>query len=814
MTMTTSPPVPKHLYAATRGQRLANWLMDRKWLTFTLVALPTLLMALAIPNIQVYSRFADLLPGSHEFIRNYNRMKATFGGANVVAMSLEVTAPDADIFTTATLGKIRLLTNELDLIHGVNHYQVASIAHPKIRRVFTAAGGLIKSEPVLPRVLPTTEAGLKKLREESLNNDIIYGSYLSTDGRAALLVASFDEERLNYQEIHTRLQQLKTQVEADGQTRLFVAGEPMLKGWIYHYAPEISAIFGVTFVVMTLLLWLHFRSWSGVIVPLLGTALSAAWGLGFVGWMGFNLDPLVLVVPILISARTASHCVQMMERYYDEVRLGRDRETAVRVSMGELIVPATIAIFTDAAGLLVLAVSSMPVIAKMGYFCAVWSASNLLTVAVLVPLVMSVLPVPKLERGSGTRQLPARLMNKLGVFLIGRRATLLIFGATALLSLGSVYFGWSPPLGESKPGTPLLFPDSEYNIAAAHIASRFAGANQLSIYFEGDRAERMWDPAVMQMMQSFSRYMADTRNYGGTRDVPQLLRAINRLYHYDDPRWSVLPTTERDIGNMLFMYQVGSPVPRVILEYMDQEARTANFVIFYKDATGKTVHQAVAAAQRFFETHQVAGVTPRFAGGIVGLTVAANEETKASDLKMTGLIITLVMLSVMVTYRSFVAGILVFIVLALAVMMNRAFMTLRDIGLNVNTMPVTAVGVGLGVDYAIYMLDRLKEEVKHRSLDDAIVVSMRTTGAAVLFTAVMVIAGIVWWIPGSSLRFNSEMALLLCMLLTSNMIGAVTIIPLLVRVLRPRFILDAQRDESATVADRAHEHAAAVAASK
>ena len=193
--------------------------------------------------------------------------------------------------------------------------------------------------------------------------------------------------------------------------------------------------------------------------------------------------------------------------------------------------------------------------------------------------------------------------------------------------------------------------------------------------------------------------------------------------------------------------------------------------------------------------------------------MAANEETKASDLKMTGLIITLVMLSVMVTYRSFVAGILVFIVLALAVMMNRAFMTLRDIGLNVNTMPVTAVGVGLGVDYAIYMLDRLKEEVKHRSLDDAIVVSMRTTGAAVLFTAVMVIAGIVWWIPGSSLRFNSEMALLLCMLLTSNMIGAVTIIPLLVRVLRPRFILDAQRDESATAADRAREHAAVVAAS-
>jgi predicted RND superfamily exporter protein len=153
-----------------------------------------------------------------------------------------------------------------------------------------------------------------------------------------------------------------------------------------------------------------------------------------------------------------------------------------------------------------------------------------------------------------------------------------------------------------------------------------------------------------------------------------------------------------------------------------------------------------------------------------------------------------------------------FIVLALAVMMNRAFMTMRDIGLNVNTMPVTSVGVGLGVDYALYMLDRIKEEVKHRSLNDAIVVSMRTTGAAVLFTAIMVIAGIAYWIPGSSLRFNSEMALLLNMLMISNMIGAVTVIPLMVKVFKPKFVTENHVDETETERDRAQGGAWGVAA--
>ena len=786
----------------TRGQAIANWLMDRKWISFAIICVPTILLALHIPKIEVYSRFADLLPAKHEYIKNYNRMKQTFGGANVVTMAVEVTDKNADIFTTDTLTKIKTLTEQVDLIPGVNHYQVASIAHPKIRRIRTTAGGLIKSEPVLPKDLPKDAVGLKKLREESFNNDIVYGTYISTDGKAALILAGFDEERLNYTQIHTRLQELKKDIEADGKTRLYVAGEPMLKGWIFFHSKELKKIFGVTGLVMVILLWYHFGSITGVVVPTLGTGLSAVWGLGFVGWMGYNLDPLILVVPILISARTASHCVQMMERYYDEIRLGRPKEAAVRTAMGELILPASLGIIADAFGLLVLALSSMPMIAKLGYYCAFWGTSNLVTVAILVPLVMSLLPAPTVTRQEEHKHLPSRLMHNLGMFLVGPKATAVVLGGAALLAVWSFYFGWHVQIGESKPGSPILFPQSEYNVSAAFIADKFAGANQLSIYFEGDKSHRMKDPKVVATMEEFGRYMADTFNYGGTREIPHLVRSINRLYHYDDPRWSIIPKEQKDIGNTLFMYEAGASMPGVILEYMDLEGKTANFVVFYKDATGKTVQGSIDAAKKFLATHPMEGVTPRFAGGIIGTTAAANEETALSDLKMTVSIITLVTLLIIVAYRSLFAGAMVFVLLILCVMTNRAFMTMRDIGLNVNTLPVTSVGIGVGVDYAIYMLDRLKEEMRHRSLLDGIVTSMRTTGAAILFTALTVLAGIIYWIPGSSLRFNSEMALLLSLLLTSNMVGAITLIPLLVRVFKPKFVMESHVDESDTERDR------------
>ena len=779
------------------GHRLANWFLDHRLLTITVVLIPSLLLAYALPTIEVYSRFADLLPAKHGYIKNYNRMKQTFGGANVVTMSLEVTG-EGDIFTLPTLNKIKHVTEEVDIIQGVNHYQVASIAHPKIRRIRTTSGGMIKSEPVLPRDIPDDPDVLKQLREESFNNDIVYGTYISADGRAALILAGFDEERLDYNKIFSRLKELKTEVEADGDTALFIAGEPMLKGWIYYHSSELALIFSVTLGVMVLLLFLHFRSVAGVVVPMLGTGLASIWGLGLVGWLGYNLDPLILVVPILISARTASHCVQMMERYHDEIRLGHTRDASVRKSMGELLVPASIAIFTDAGGLLVLAVSSIPIIAKLGIFCSFWSLSNLITVTILVPLVLSYIPPPKVSREEEHKHVYSRIMSSWSVFLTSPRAGVLIFGVAGIVILSGIWFAKDAVVGENKPGSPILFQESEYNIAASKIAGKFAGANQFSIYFESEEAHTMKKPEVVEVMEEFGRHMSNAVNYGGTRDIPNLVRSINRLYHYDDPRWSLVPATQRDVGNTLFMYEAGAAIPGVILEYMDLEGRTANFVVFFKDATGPTVFAAIDAANEFLDANPIEGVTPRFAGGIIGTTAAANQEVQQSELLQTLLIMVVVMTSVMITYRSITAALLVFVVLALAVLINRAYMGFRGIGLNVNTLPVTAVGIGIGVDYAIYMLDRIREEVRHRDIDDAVRVALSTTGAAVLFTAVTVVAGIFYWIPGSSLRFNSEMAMLLSLLMVSNMIGAISLLPLLVKVFKPSFVMKTHLDDADT----------------
>lgn len=205
----------------------------------------------------------------------------------------------------------------------------------KIRNVKTLPGGLIRSYPVLPAEIPTSPQELASLKLEMFNNDIVYNQYISGDGKAALVLAGFNEERLDYREIHRELMRLKHDVE-DGNTVLYIAGEPMLKGWVWYFTNELYDIFTVTVLLMFVPLVFYFRRLYSVVVPFLGAIIQPIWGLGMVGLLGYNLDPLILVIPLLISSRAISHSVQMTERYFEDLEDSGDNLHAAETAFRDL----------------------------------------------------------------------------------------------------------------------------------------------------------------------------------------------------------------------------------------------------------------------------------------------------------------------------------------------------------------------------------------------------------------------------------------------------------------------------------------------
>jgi uncharacterized protein len=562
----------------------------------------------------------------------------------------------------------------------------------------------------------------------------------------------------------------------------------MLKGWVWFHTGELALIFSVTALFVLVTLVLYFQRLYGWLLPVIGVATQTIWGLGFIGFIGYNLDPLILVVPVLISARAASHAVQMIERYFEELEADGDRERAVSRMFEEIIVPGAIGIVTDAAGILVLSVATIPLIRKLAFFGAFWSFSNLFTILMMVPLLLKHLPTPRRT----THYVPhfmSSLLGTLGRFCAYSPRRWIVLAVTGVILVFGFNQAIRTPIGETEAGSPLLWPNSHFNVSSRMLNKEFAGANQLVIYLDGKAPNTLKDPAVLAVLESFRRYMLELPEAGGSRDIPTLVRSVNRLYHYDDPKWAVIPPDAASVGNMVFMYEAGAPVPGVILEYMDFQAEDGQIVFFFKDARGDTIRTAIDRAKAFVAAHPLENLEFRFAGGNIGTTAALNEEIEYSHYANTSLILFSIFILVWLAYQSLTAALLVTVTLISATVVGALYIALKGIGININTLPVAAIGMGVGVDYTLYVIDRIRQE--HGRLGDfgqAILRALGTSGMAVTFTATTLVTGVLPWYFISSLRFSAEMALLLSLVLVANWLAAITVVPILVSYVRPKFV--------------------------
>jgi predicted RND superfamily exporter protein len=772
--------------------RYVTALMDWRRSIIALVLVTTAFFALQLPGLKMYSEFSDLLPQNHPYIQLHNEIRDVFGGANVVLLCLAV--EQGDIFTTEVLDTLHRITQDVDLLPGVDHNQLASLTHQKIRKIWITETGTVLSEPFYnPLKPPQSEEALAALRQDVVASPQVYGRLVAPNLQAALVTAHFHEGRLDYPQIFAGLQKIRTTYTRPG-LRLYATGQPVLMGWVYYYVTELFFIFALTGVVIVGLLTYYLRRLFGVIAPLFCTALSACWGLGFCSLLGYNLDPLTLVIPVLISARAVSHAVQFIERFYEELERYGNAEQASRATMAEMFLPGLLGIATDATGLAFIAVGAFPLNTKLAYYTAFWASSIAVTVVVLLPLVLSYLPLPRdiqLRHNALRRILPpvARLCTH-------PRSAWGIVGVSAVLFVVGTYFSTGLVVGTARPGSPILYPDSDYNRSAEFINRQFPGSEELFVVAETPQPGGIKEPSVLRYLEQFQHSMMDDPEVGGTKSVVDLVKLVNQINHQDDPKWALIPEDAAFVGGVLFSYMASSPVPGALDEYVDAHERQANVVFYYKDHRGPTIARAIDRIKAFIAAHPNEAVTLRLAGGLIGVTAAMNEEIVASNVIIGALALVSVFVFVVWGYRSVTAALLVCTPLALATVWGEAFLALMGIGLNVNTAPVAAVGIGVGVDYAIYIMDRIKQEyTRLGSLPEAAAAAITTSGMAVVFTASTLIGGIIFWALLSSLRFQAEMSLLLSVLMLANMVSAMLLLPALTVLVRPAFIVRSRPQE-------------------
>ncbi|MBM4242479.1 MAG: hypothetical protein FJ148_01515 [Deltaproteobacteria bacterium] len=762
------------------------------------VALVTVFFCYSLKDMRLNTDFFDFYPRQHPYIKIYNEFRRMFGSANV--LQIIVKKKNGDIYNPDTLQKIDRVTKFIIETKGVVPYQILSIASPKMKSINSFRGAVQIREVYYPGV-PRTQEDAERVRFAVYSTKGIHGVYVAEDDTAALVTAGFWEEALDFNYMHERLEQLKQQ-EGDADHEILITGFPYLFTSVMRYAPQVLLVFVLTFISLGILLYVYFRTWTGIWVPLFSGLLSSIWGLAFGTLLGFNLDPLVLVVPIFLTARALSHSVQSMDRYHDEFyRLG-DKHQAIVVSYGALFPPAMASIITDGLGILLVAVAPIPLIQKVALFAAFWIVSIFISVVTLHPIILSYIDPPPPPTGEEHNRLSERFYTAVtdGVIWASegwRRWAVIVL--TAVLGIGSFALGRNLKVGDMTPGAALLFEDHPYNQAYDYLDHHFLGSNQLIAIADTKSPDQIKTRVPLEMMEEFGEEMEQVEGAALSVSVVNIVKQLARLYHEGDPKWGFIPDNPKNIAQLFYTFtQSGSAGD--LDRFIDPSYQFGTIVTLFRGHSNRLINNAIHQAKEFAGKADSPGISFRLAGGMFGILAAVNEKVEESYWTTLALVFSVVAFCLYLTYGSLTATAILMIPVVFSQFLCEAVMVIFNIDMNVNSLPVAAAGAGVGVDYGIYHFSRILDCFDEgRDVDDAVDYATATTGKAIIFTASTMFAGTIFWFF-SSLKFQAQMGVLLALLMTLNTYGGLVVVPALVKVIRPKFLIkrrDAARERMA-----------------
>jgi uncharacterized protein len=770
--------------------RAIEWLIrQRIWVVGTVLAI-TLAMGYLAARIEVKTVFSDLLPRNHPYIKVNNQFKQTFGGSNMVSIMLEV--DKGDVFQMKVLERVQKITKDLQRVSNVDSYQIVSLASKKIKEVRASTDG-IESRPLMWPNLPNGAAEIAVLKEAVLNNPLVFGAYVSRDMKATLITVDFVDTGIDYSKVYRQISAITEAAQGEG-VKVSVVGEPMLYGIVNHYLSETVRIFLITVAALVALLLLITRSWHGTLLPLVAGVLSACWALGAARLMGFHLDPLVIVIAFLITAQAISNSVQLVARFDDEVAQGSpSAAAAAKVALQNLFKPGLLAVVADAGCVLVVALTPIPMLQKISYIGTVWVFSIVVSALLMTPVLLSwfstsarkVHPLnitPLLER-----------VLAIGIAIVSSRWRYTVLAATGTLFVLTGIYAFNLKVGDANPGSPILWPDSRYNLDAATINGKFQGSDRMFIVVSGKNDGALKEPVVLKWMESFQKYMEAQPEIGGSISLTDILPAVKRVVREGNSRYQELGNSANENGELVYMFVSGTD-PGDMDRFADPQARNGAITLYFRDHQGVTISTAMRRIQDYIAAHPIKDVEIRLAGGLVGVLAAVNEVILSGQIEAIALALLVLVACCAITYRSTVAGVFFMIPVLLSNTLTFSYMAWQGIGMNINTLPVVALGIGLGVDYTFYIVDGIREEL-HRggnTLEQAIAKALLSAGRGVLITAITLVTSVIIW-SFSSLRLQADMGILIAIWLGISAATALFVMPTMVYVFRPAFIVGGRK---------------------
>ncbi len=757
--------------------RIEEIVFRHRHVTVTVFLLTTLVLAWFAAKTHVDASFNKQLPSDHEYIRNFVKYQEQFGGANRVVIA--VIAKTGDIFTPEFFQTLKRVTDEAHYLPGVDRAQVTSIFTPNVRYIEVVEDGL-QGGNVIPADFVPDAAGLEQVRQNILKSGRV-GMLVSNDYTGAAVIISLLEvdpqtgKRLVYAEVADALEARIRDRFQSATVGIHIIGFAKVIGDVTDGARGVLMFFGLAILISAFLLYYFSQSLILTILPLFTSTCAVIWQLGLLYLFGFGIDPLSILVPFLVFAIALSHATQMLRSFRYEYNIGRDEQVAARASFNNLFIPGTVAILTDTVGFMTIYLVKVPIIQELAITASLGVTLIILTDRFFLPVLMSYTTMPPDFRlRVNIRRFALQPIWKWLVNFTTGRASLAII----VVSLSLWAFGFHKAkqvrIGDMHAGVPELRQNSRYNEDTAAITGKFSiGVDVITVIAE-THPNGVIDHDVMELVDRFAWHMRNTDGVQSTLSLADYARTINAGWNEGSLKWRIISPDSSTLAQSVAPVETSSGL-------LNNDGSVIPVMIYLKDHKAETIRSVIGAVKRFRNANPSDKVQFQLATGNVGVMAATNEVVDAAQFPMVMWLYAAIILLCLISFRSWRATVCVVLPLIIVSDLAYALMVYLEIGLKTSTLPVVALGVGIGVDYGIYLCSALLERIREgKCLEDSLRESLATMGTSVVFTGIALAIGVGTW-AFSALKFQADMGVLLAFMFLFNMIGAMLLMPALAR---------------------------------
>jgi len=759
--------------------RVAYWIFHQRKPLLALFILITLVLGYSASSLRVEAGFFKMIPLHHEYMKTFLNYQKDFGGANKVLVAVKNN--NGEVFTPEAMAVLRKVSDEVFFINGVERSSVTSLFTSNVRYTEVVEDGFTGGNLVDSSYAGTAQQ-IAQARERTLKSDWV-GRIVSSDLSSAMVVANLQEtdpatgQRLDLQGVAKRLEQVRQDNQTPGIS-IHIIGFAKSIGDIAEGASGVLVFFIIAFVITAVLLYWYCGSLMLTGWALICAVVPVVWLLGLLPLLGLTLDPMSILVPFLIFSIGVSHAVQMTNAWKLETLHGADGVTASRTCFQKLFIPGAVALLANALGFMVIALVDIEMVRELAITATLGVSVMIVTNKMLLPILLSFmrLSAADAQKLRGKETLGAGLWERLGVLATRRGAAWALACAAVLLGVGLLE-ARHLHVGDIGDGVPELRADSRYNQDVAVITRDFAiGVDLLQVIAKanGDEETPCVKREVLDPIGELELYLRQDDGVSSVRSLAGFVANITQAYAETDLKWKVLPESTAQIAQGVgFATRVGT-------EYMNSACNAIPVSIYTRDHQAGTISTLMERIKAFKAANDSDQVSFQLASGNLGVMAATNEVVHAGDRLVNSALFASVTLLCLWMFRSWRITLCVIVPLALVTVLCNALMALLGIGVKVNTLPVVALGVGVGVDYGIYLFERIKHEMHERGMDlrEAFVEALKQRGTASVFTAVTMTLSIATW-AFSTLKFQADMGILLAFMFLVNLLGAVLLLPAL-----------------------------------